>query len=139
MIESGMINMEFADRAVITTLIDNHIEDHALESRAFISRFSARAKANLPIDFWPQAEHGLALHITVYKNGKKHNILFDSGGGKNSVLINMKKTGINPQSLDTCIPSHCHFDHTGGFAGILHKTRGHTDFIANRSLLSLKA
>ncbi len=52
--------------------------------------------------------------------GPEKTILFDTGPG-GSLLINMKKLAIEPQSIDTVILSHVHPDHTGGLESFLEK------------------
>src|SRR6056297_1183032 len=43
-------------------------------------------------------------------------ILFDTGARGRLLLDNMKKLGIDPQSVDELFISHDHWDHTGGMA-----------------------
>lgn len=71
----------------ITTLIENHGDD------------------NGELLF----EHGLSLYIETY--GKK--ILFDTGQS-GDFLKNAKVLGKDLNTLDYCILSHGHYDHTGG-------------------------
>jgi len=50
---------------------------------------------------------------------KDKNILFDTGGDSLTLLSNMEKLGIGPQSVDTVVLSHIHGDHVGGLSGLL--------------------
>lgn len=60
------------------------------------------------------AEHGLALHIAL--DGQ--HILFDTGQST-GLIQNAREIGIDPGSIDHCIISHGHYDHTGGAAELL--------------------
>lgn len=63
-----------------------------------------------------KAEHGYALFLEV---GDRR-ILFDTGAS--DILIhNLDKLGIDPDSIDMCIISHGHYDHTGGLLPLLSK------------------
>jgi 7,8-dihydropterin-6-yl-methyl-4-(beta-D-ribofuranosyl)aminobenzene 5'-phosphate synthase len=53
-------------------------------------------------------------------SGAEKSILFDTGPG-GSLLVNMEKLAIEPQSIDTVVLSHIHPDHTGGLEGFLEK------------------
>ena len=52
--------------------------------------------------------------------GAEKPILFDTGPG-GSLLVNMEKLAIEPQSIDTVVLSHIHPDHTGGLESFLGK------------------
>jgi 7,8-dihydropterin-6-yl-methyl-4-(beta-D-ribofuranosyl)aminobenzene 5'-phosphate synthase len=52
--------------------------------------------------------------------GPEKTILFDTGPG-GSLLVNMEKLAIEPQSIDTVVLSHIHPDHTGGLESFLEK------------------
>lgn len=55
----------------------------------------------------------------VVSNGEK-TILFDTGPG-GSLLENMERLAIGPESIDIVILSHIHGDHTGGLGSFLEK------------------
>jgi 7,8-dihydropterin-6-yl-methyl-4-(beta-D-ribofuranosyl)aminobenzene 5'-phosphate synthase len=46
-------------------------------------------------------------------------ILFDCGGDGNVLLSNMKKLQVDPDSIQTVVLSHEHWDHVGGLAAVL--------------------
>jgi 7,8-dihydropterin-6-yl-methyl-4-(beta-D-ribofuranosyl)aminobenzene 5'-phosphate synthase len=46
-------------------------------------------------------------------------ILFDTGTKGGILLRNMRKLGIEPESIDEVFISHAHFDHTGGLSHFL--------------------
>ena len=52
--------------------------------------------------------------------GLEKSILLDTGPG-GSLLVNMEKLAIEPQSIDTVVLSHIHPDHTGGLESFLGK------------------
>ncbi len=60
------------------------------------------------------AEHGLSLLIEV--DGEK--ILFDTGQGM-TLAHNMNELGIDPESIDSLVLSHSHYDHTSGVQWVL--------------------
>ncbi len=46
-------------------------------------------------------------------------ILFDTGWDGNILLSNMKKLGLEPESIDRVVLSHAHWDHIGGLTHIM--------------------
>lgn len=53
-------------------------------------------------------------------SGPEKTILFDTGPGA-SLLVNMEKLAIEPQSIGAVVLSHIHPDHTGGLESFLEK------------------
>jgi len=51
--------------------------------------------------------------------GTEKTILFDVGGESSVLLGNMKKLGIDPESIDIIVLSHIHYDHIGGLSDFL--------------------
>ena len=51
----------------------------------------------------------------------RQRILFDTGGKGSILLSNMKKLGIDLQSIHDVFISHAHFDHTGGLSAFLNE------------------
>jgi 7,8-dihydropterin-6-yl-methyl-4-(beta-D-ribofuranosyl)aminobenzene 5'-phosphate synthase len=48
-----------------------------------------------------------------------HTLLFDTGGDGPTLLVNLRRLGIDPASIDTIVLSHIHGDHTGGLDDFL--------------------
>jgi 7,8-dihydropterin-6-yl-methyl-4-(beta-D-ribofuranosyl)aminobenzene 5'-phosphate synthase len=119
---SSHVHLNTADRIEITTLIDNYV-DLLLPSTDIIARPPLAKEGKVNADTL-LAEHGLSLLITVFRNGKKHTILFDTGYTKVGVLHNMEQLGIHIEEIEAIIISHGHMDHTGSLYGILEKIPG---------------
>ncbi|HHW55008.1 MAG TPA: MBL fold metallo-hydrolase [Firmicutes bacterium] len=64
-------------------------------------------------------QHGIALLVELYSGGETRRILLDTGQEAAPILHNMEILGIDPAAIDCIFLSHCHYDHTGGLAGIL--------------------
>ena len=80
-------------------------------------------------------QHGVAFLLEARIDRGQKTILFDTGQSAAPVLQNMKSLGKNPGSIDMVVLSHCHFDHTGGLAGILETTeRSRIPVIAHPSI-----
>jgi len=62
-----------------------------------------------------------AWGFSALVTGTEQTILFDTGGDGLLLLDNMKKLGIEPNSIDTVVLSHIHGDHTGGLPSFLEK------------------
>jgi len=60
--------------------------------------------------------------------GAEKTILFDTGGGS-SLLDNMAKLAIGPNTIDIVVLSHIHADHTGGLSGFLQENPNVTVYL----------
>lgn len=56
-------------------------------------------------------------------------ILFDTGGGGEILLDNMKRLGISPSEIDAIVLSHVHGDHTGGLKEFLKRNSEVTVYV----------
>lgn len=65
-----------------------------------------------------EAEHGFSLWLET--EGRR--ILFDTGQGE-SFIRNAETLGIDPGLTDTIVPSHGHYDHSGGLPQLLRRAR----------------
>ncbi len=78
---------ESGDMATLTIMYDNYKHDESL-----------------------QAEWGFSCLI----QGTEQTILFDTGGDAKVLEANFKKLNIDPNSIDTVVISHMHWDHING-------------------------
>jgi len=120
--EHSAASLKTVDRIEITTLIDNYV-DVLLPSTDTIIRPPLAKDDKINADTF-LAEHGLSLLVTVFQNGQKHTVLFDTGYTKVGVLHNMEQLGLNIEEIETIVISHGHMDHTGSLYGILEKIPG---------------
>ena len=65
------------------------------------------------------AEHGLSMLI----EGKGRRLLFDCGSGRHA-RDNAKTLGRDLSGLDAVILSHAHYDHAGGYRGLIEEGLG---------------
>ncbi len=66
-----------------------------------------------------RAEHGLAWHIET-PHGR---VLFDTGASGDVLLHNAARLDVDLAQIDALVLSHAHYDHTGGLAAVLERTR----------------
>ncbi len=109
--------MQFADRLVITTLVENYVDilipdTDTVKRKGLAFHFDPR---NKPI----QAENGISFFIDVFFAGQKFRILFDAALSGSVILHNMSALGIAPNEIDHAVISHGHPDHYGGLLAIL--------------------
>ncbi len=67
------------------------------------------------------SQHGISMLLEANARRNRKKVLFDSGQSASTLLHNMRLLGIRPADLDMIVLSHCHYDHTGGLAGILRE------------------
>ena len=120
--QNTSVSLKMVDRVEVTTLMDNYV-DLLLPSNDKIIRPPLAKEGNINADTF-LAEHGLSLLVTVFQNGQKHTVLFDTGYTKVGVLHNMEQLGLNIEEIESIIISHGHMDHTGSLYAILEKIPG---------------
>jgi 7,8-dihydropterin-6-yl-methyl-4-(beta-D-ribofuranosyl)aminobenzene 5'-phosphate synthase len=120
--QTASVSLKSVDRIEVTTLMDNYV-DLLLPSTDTIIRppLAKEGKINPGTLL---AEHGLSLLVTVFQNGQKHTVLFDTGYTKVGVLHNMEQLGLNIEEIEAIVLSHGHMDHTGSLYNILEKIPG---------------
>jgi 7,8-dihydropterin-6-yl-methyl-4-(beta-D-ribofuranosyl)aminobenzene 5'-phosphate synthase len=64
-------------------------------------------------------QHGLSLFLEARCGSNTRNIIVDVAQNPEALLENMKLLGIHPESIDTIVITHCHYDHTQGLVRIL--------------------
>jgi 7,8-dihydropterin-6-yl-methyl-4-(beta-D-ribofuranosyl)aminobenzene 5'-phosphate synthase len=72
------------------------------------------------IDFL-HAEHGFSVLVEVVKDGQTHRILFDAGVTPDGLTGNLDRLQISPESIETIVLSHGHFDHVTGLDGLIRR------------------
>ncbi len=84
------------DMATLTIMYDNYKHDESL-----------------------QAEWGFSCLI----EGAEQTVLFDTGGDAEVLEANFKKLNIDPNSIDTVVISHMHWDHINGLEWLVKANR----------------
>ena len=105
-----------ADKLVITTLVDNYI-DNFLASTEHVQRPSlmkdgVRRKPLL-------AEHGLSFFIEVFEGEEHHSIIMDFGISPNAMPNNIAAMGVDMAQAEAAFLSHGHHDHIGALREVL--------------------
>lgn len=68
-----------------------------------------------------RAEHGYALALTVWRNGRSDTVLYDAGLGRDTALHNMDVMELRVGDLRAVALSHGHADHHGGLEGMFRR------------------
>lgn len=66
-----------------------------------------------------RGEHGFSTLVTFSKEGREHRVLFDTGVSPDGLVHNMRFLEIDPETVETVVLSHGHFDHTTGLDGFV--------------------
>lgn len=120
------IVLQPVERVSITTLVDNSCD---------LSATNLGPARRYPFPAWPQvassvheqgstldgpvAEHGFSALVEVtVADGSVHRVLFDTGISPDGMVLNMRRLGITPDSIEVIVCSHGHFDHTTGLDGL---------------------
>jgi 7,8-dihydropterin-6-yl-methyl-4-(beta-D-ribofuranosyl)aminobenzene 5'-phosphate synthase len=125
------IHLEPVDEVVITTLVDNSYD-------ALMGDMGPAHRAPMPLT--PPvssplfesgttvtglvAEHGFSALVTVRTGDRTHTILFDTGVSPDGMAANMERLGTEVAAIEAVVLSHGHFDHAGGFQGLMRLRRG---------------
>jgi 7,8-dihydropterin-6-yl-methyl-4-(beta-D-ribofuranosyl)aminobenzene 5'-phosphate synthase len=120
------------ERVSITTLVDNSCDVLAADAGP-AHRHPLRDWPTTPnrvhvqgaaLD-GPVAEHGFSALVEVeLADGAVHRVLFDTGVSPDGMVGNMRRLGIAPDSVETVVCSHGHFDHTTGLDGFARALGG---------------
>jgi 7,8-dihydropterin-6-yl-methyl-4-(beta-D-ribofuranosyl)aminobenzene 5'-phosphate synthase len=108
---------EPVDRIEITTLVDNY-SDVLLESNERVTRPPRTKNGDIDLNTF-LAEHGLSLLVTVWREGKRHRILLDTGHTGIPLIHNAELLGLDLAEVEVLVLSHTHMDHTGGLRRFL--------------------
>jgi len=80
------------------------------------------------------AQHGLSILVDARAEGCHMAVLFDAGQAAEPLLHNMSLLGLSPSATDMVVLSHCHYDHTGGLAGVLREVGRSVPVVAHSSI-----
>lgn len=100
------------EKVEILTLQDNYIDLVAQDNSKIIQR--AMPAKNGELFYSIRAEHGFSAYITLTKNGKSRNMLFDFGFSEDGAAFNAKALNVDLSSVEVMALSHGHIDHLGG-------------------------
>ena len=103
-----------AEKLEVLILVDNYVDLLLPDRPPFCIRPPLSVGSNTFL-----AEHGLSLLISLEAEGKRYNVLFDTGYTETAIKNNMNMLGIDPKIIDAIVISHFHMDHTGGLRAIL--------------------
>jgi 7,8-dihydropterin-6-yl-methyl-4-(beta-D-ribofuranosyl)aminobenzene 5'-phosphate synthase len=124
------IVLEAVDEIVITTLVDNSYDglmgDVGPARRTGMGRtprVDAEQFEGGTTVAGLVAEHGFSALVTVRRNDRSHTVLFDTGVSPEGMAGNIERLGIDSADIEAVILSHGHFDHAGGFPGLVRLRR----------------
>jgi 7,8-dihydropterin-6-yl-methyl-4-(beta-D-ribofuranosyl)aminobenzene 5'-phosphate synthase len=105
------------EKVEVTCLVDNNV-DILLPSTEVARRpFLAENWYEQPL----VAEHGFCAALTLYIDGEKHQLLFDSGLDPFAACHNADVLGFDLSYCESSISSHGHVDHAGGLLNLRKK------------------
>jgi 7,8-dihydropterin-6-yl-methyl-4-(beta-D-ribofuranosyl)aminobenzene 5'-phosphate synthase len=121
-----VFDLEPVDSVTVTTLMDNvtdiFMPGQGPARRPPVGAGGRRPAATMEGGQVPdalRAEHGFSVLVTVFKNGFRHQILYDVGTSPDGVAENMARLEIDPTAIEAIVCSHGHFDHTTGLDGLI--------------------
>ncbi len=124
------IVLEAVDEIVITTLVDNSYDglmgDVGPARRTGMARtprVGAEQFEGGTTVAGLVAEHGFSALVTVRRNDRAHTVLFDTGISPDGMAGNIERLSIDAADIEAVILSHGHFDHAGGFPGLVRLRR----------------
>ncbi|GIF72395.1 MBL fold metallo-hydrolase [Asanoa siamensis] len=131
------VTLRPVDGVHVTTLIDNYT-DVLLPDEGPIKRWGAvgsggRAApvpdaisvAGQTVDGL-RAEHGFSALVELRVDGAARRILFDAGVTPDGLIGNLDRLELRPDSFESIVFSHGHFDHVMGLDGLVRRL-GRTD------------
>lgn len=145
------IRLEPVDAVTITILVDN-LTDVFMPDEGPATRFpfTAPSVPRMRVATLEGGEvveqlcgeHGFSALVTFSKDGRERRVLFDTGVSPNGLVHNMRFLEIPPDTIETIVLSHGHFDHTTGLDGFVRAVGNanipvviHPDFWSRRRLV----
>jgi 7,8-dihydropterin-6-yl-methyl-4-(beta-D-ribofuranosyl)aminobenzene 5'-phosphate synthase len=113
---SQPLTIKEADRVEVLSLVDNSIDFLSTVDKKEAQSFRQWTKMHSEL---PEAQHGFAMLIQVFSEGKTNTILFDTGCSQEGVVKNAKRMGIDMAEVEYVVLSHGHYDHSGGLLSVL--------------------
>ncbi len=110
-IESGNLTIRIltTNTAISTLLTDEKFEGKVIQPHTNSSKYFA--------------EHGIAMSIEIKQGEEITKYLLDTGGPKNSIIMNSEAMSIDFKEFNKLILSHGHIDHYGGLMNVIPKLK----------------
>lgn len=126
------VKLRPVDSARVTTLIDN-ASDALLPDGRLVRRWGlAGAGTGAPLPVAPaglavgggtldvlRAEHGFSAMVEIRTGGRDRRLLFDAGATTDGLIGNLDRLGVRPDTFESIVLSHGHFDHVTGLHGLI--------------------
>lgn len=105
-----------AESVEVVSLMDNSVDFLSTVRREDVKNVREWMKEYRHL---PMAEHGFSMLVRVSDGSKVHNILFDTGGSSNGVVVNARRMGIDLSKIECIVLSHGHYDHFAGLPAVV--------------------
>ena len=148
------VELEPVDRLDVTALVDN-IADMLLPDVGPVRRWGLSGSAG-PLPMVPsdvtvggstlgflRAEHGYSAMIDVVRGGHTRRVLYDTGVSPYGLVDNLDRLDVSPDTFESIVLSHGHFDHVAGMHGLIERMSGrdvpvilHPDFWTRRRIVT---
>ena len=126
------ISLRPVDGVSVTTLVDNS-SDVLMPDEGLVRRWGPNGSAGaIPVvptelaeggktvDFL-RAEHGFSALVEVQADGRRRRVLFDAGITTDGLISNLDRLALSPDTFETIVLSHGHFDHVMGLDGLARR------------------
>lgn len=126
-VESLPVSLRPAERVEVVSVCDNSTDILLPDegpARRFRERPGGPATLAAPVlaggvaSDPPLAQHGFASLVRVSTGSRTWNVLFDTGATPDGCVENLRRLGIDPESIDVVVLSHGHYDHVTGMSGL---------------------
>jgi len=113
------VKLNEVDKVEILTLEDNFIDLVALDNSAVVTR--AIPVKDMKITNSILAEHGFSALVTITRDDRARNMIFDFGFSHDVAARNADALGIDLSCIEVAALSHGHKDHFGGMGEIISR------------------